>query len=206
MVRLVSNNAIEHFLVEFRDKSSSIQKVNNSVDIISTFLAGEASNFVNAQKTSVNTPIGLANGLYITTKIQIVPVIRAGLAMLSAFCRIFPNALVGPIWLSRNKDLTVKVHAEKLQSTLTNFTSIIIDPMLATGGTASTVIELAKKRGATDIILVNILATPLGIAKITETYDIPIITVKDNESLDDDFYVYPGVGDSGDRLFGNIDH
>ena len=174
MVHLVSNYAVEHFLTKFRDQDTTIYEATNCVDIISTFLAGEVSNLLNVKNSDVKTPLGIANGMSIASNIQIVPIIRAGMAMLPAFCKIFPNAITGPIWLSRNKDLSINIHGEKLQHNLKEFYTIIIDPMLATGNTADTTISLAKSRGAQNIILVSILATPLGIERITKKYDIPM--------------------------------
>lgn len=204
MVRKVTNPIVEEQLAIFRDECSTIQEVNKAVDLISVYLAGEVSNLLSVRHIDVKTPLGIAKGISISDDIEFVPIARAGLAMLPAFEKLLPCSHVGVIAASRNKDLTIDIVYNKMSKSLSGKTVIILDTMLATGSTINKVISLVRNRDGSKIIVACILATPIGIENIQKNLEIPIISVGVNESLDDKNYVYPGVGDSGDRLFGKI--
>lgn len=202
MIKQITNPVIEEQLVIFRDKNSSIQEVNKAVDLISVYLAGETSKLLKIKNKIVETPLGVANGIEIIEDIELIPIARAGLAMLPAFEKLLPCCHVGLICASRNLDLTINILYNKISTNLSDKTVIILDTMLATGSTINQVISMVQERHCKRIIVVCVLATPVGIENIQKKIDVPIVAVGINEKLDNKNYVYPGVGDSGDRLFG----
>lgn len=203
MVKQVTNPIIEEQLTIFRDENSTIQEVYKSVNLISIYLAGETSKLLSVHHKEVKTPLGVANGIEISDNIELIPIARAGLAMLPAFEKLLPCSHVGLVCASRNEDLTINILYNKISKNLNGKTVIILDTMLATGSTIKKIISLVQEKGGTKIIVVCILATSMGIESIQKTLDVPIISVGINEGLNYKNYVYPGVGDSGDRLFGD---
>lgn len=202
MIKQITNPIMEEQLAIFRDKNSSVQEVNKAVDLISIYLAGETSKLLEVKNKIVETPLGMADGVEIIENIELIPIARAGLAMLPAFEKLLPCCHVGLICASRNVDLSVNILYNKMSTDLSEKTAIILDTMLATGSTINKVISIAQERNCKKIIVVCVLATPLGIENIEKRIDVPIVAVGINERLDSKNYVYPGVGDSGDRLFG----
>lgn len=202
MIKQVTNPIIEEQLTVFRDACSTVQEVYKSVDLISFYLAGETSKLLSVQHKKVKTPLGIADGVEISDDIELVPIARAGLAMLPAFQKLLPCSHVGLVCASRNEDLTINILYNKISNNLNGKTIIILDTMLATGSTINKIISLVRDRGCSKIIVVCVLATSIGIENIQKILDVPIISVGIKEELDYKNYVYPGVGDSGDRLFG----
>lgn len=205
MVIKVSNPVIEHNLTQFRDKNTSSYNARKNVENISYALAGEVSNLLMSNHADIETPLGKAAGTFINEKIELVPILRAGLAMLGSFVECFPNAHIGLVACERHHDLSVGLLYEKISRSLNDRTVIILDPMLATGNTINTVINLLESRNAKRIIVVSILAVQRGIHMLQNRGDYTIVTVRDNEGLDGNNYIFPGVGDSGDRLYGSIE-
>lgn len=205
MIIKVSNPIIEHNLAQFRDKNTSPYNARKNVENISYALASEVSNLIKSNHIDIETPLGKATGMLIEEKIELVPVLRAGLAMLSPFVEYFPNAHIGLVACERHHDLSVGLLYEKISQSLNDSIVIILDPMLATGNTINTVINLLESRNANRIIIVSILAVQKGIHMLQNRGDYEIVTVRDNEGLDENNYIYPGVGDSGDRLYGSIE-
>ena len=201
MVVKVENPIIEKSLVGFRDKHTTPYEAWMFVEKISYFLAGETSKLLNTTDVVTITPLGEATGKIITDRIELIPVLRAGLSMLRPFQELYPNAHIGPIACQRNHDLSVTVSYEKISRNLSGSTVIILDTMLATGNTIKKVVDLVEQRGSLRIIIVNILSVHMGIDNLSKY---PIITAGDSDTLDANYYVFPGVGDSGDRLFGSI--
>lgn len=204
MVYIVKNNIMEHYLSLFRNENTSTEYALECVERITYYLAGKASEFISMEECDIQTPLGIAQGMYINDNIEIIPVLRAGLAMLAPFQKMFPSAHIGFISLSRNKDLSITYYYDRISKNLKDTTVFILDPMLATGNTSMEVIKLAEDRGAKKIVLVSILSAQMGIQKISARGDYPIITMRSNEGLDEHYYLFPGVGDSGDRLYGKI--
>ena len=205
MLIKVSNPIMEHNLAQFRDKNTCSYNARKNVENISYGPAGEVSNLLMKRSIDIETPLGIAEGTFINDKIELIPILRAGLAMLNPFVEFFPNAHIGLVACERHHDLSVALLYEKVSHSLENSTVIILDPMLATGNTISSIIDLAEGRNAKKIIIVSILAVQKGIQKIQGKGDYTIVTVRDNEGLDANSYVYPGVGDSGDRLYGSVE-
>lgn len=204
MVYVVENNIMEHYLSLFRNEKSSSKETLESVEIITYYLMGRAADLIEMENKDIQTPLGIAMGSSMVDKIEIIPILRAGLAMLPPFQKAFPDAHIGFISLSRNKDLSINNYYERINQDLSNTTVFILDPMLATGNTALEVINMVEKRGAKKIVIVSILAAQLGINKILAKGNYPIVTMREDEGLDENYYLCPGVGDSGDRLYGKI--
>lgn len=205
MVIKVSNSMIEYNLSQFRDKNTSSYIARKNVENISYSLASKVSDLIETSHVDIETPLGNAKGTLLNEKIELVPIIRAGLAMLGAFTESFPDSHIGLVACERHHDLSVGLLYEKVSRTLNERTVIILDPMLATGNTIDTVLDLIEPRQPKKIIIVSILAVPKGIEKLHKRGDYTIVTVRDNEKLDENNYVYPGVGDSGDRLYGKVE-
>lgn len=204
MVYIVKNNIMEHYLSSFRDEKTSRAFALECVERITYYLCGKASEFVFMKERDIQTPLGIARGMYMNDRIELIPVLRAGLAMLPPFQKMFPNAHIGFISLSRKPDLSITYYYDSISKDLKNSTVFIMDPMLATGNTATKVLKIAQDRGAKRVVFISILSAQMGIQKILEQGDYPIITMRSDEGLDEHYYLYPGVGDSGDRLFGKI--
>ena len=200
--RLVQSKLIENSIAVFRDERTSPYECNKSVENICFILANEVSTFLPSEAVKIATPLGIADGEVLSGNILLVPIMRAGYAMVPAFWRMFQGAKVCPIWLSRNKDLSIETHHHKLFSNLGDYSVIVLDTVLATGGTANTAIEMATKNGARNIVFSSVLSTKMGIDSILKKGEAHIVTACERDTLDEHFYVYPGVGDSGDRLFG----
>lgn len=203
MVYRISNSIILDNLRRFRDKNTEKVEAWKCVEYISFFLAGEISNLLDSTEMLVNTPLGESNATCLDSNIELVPVLRAGFAMLRPFQMLFPNAHIGPIACQRMSDLSIEVRYDKISERLDNKTVIVLDTMLATGNTINKVIELLKERNAHRVIIATILSVKTGIDALSN-YE--IFTIDSNDTLDENYYIYPGVGDSGDRLFGSINN
>ncbi len=154
----------------------------------------------------VKTPVSHADCRVIQTPIVVVPVLRAGLGMLDAVLNLVPKARVGHIGLQRNEQTAVaSQYYEKLPRNLAESILLLIDPMLATGGSAVAAIDQLKQAGAVDIRLVCIVAAPEGIRRVEDAHnDVTIYTGCVDSHLNDIFYIVPGLGDFGDRLYGTL--
>jgi len=204
-VHLVNNSIIEHFIAIFRNKDTSPYLCQICVENISFFLAGEVSNLLLKKDVNIITPLGNARGYCLDSSITLLPIQRAGLSMLPSFQKLLPYSEIACIALKRNKDYSITLLFEKMSDNLGNQTIIILDTMLATGGSMLYAIDRVAKRYGGKIIISCLFATNIGINNILNKYkDIPIVACTINESLDDNNYVFPGVGDAGDRLFGKI--
>jgi uracil phosphoribosyltransferase len=152
----------------------------------------------------VRTPLAQAGGLALRHDIVLVPVLRAGLGMLHAVLEFFPDARVGFIGLSRDEQtLEARRYHLSLARDLADSEVVLIDPMLATGGSAVSALEMIRERGARRIHLVNLLAAPEGLRRVRKAFPrVPITTASIDQKLNGRGYIVPGLGDAGDRLFG----
>jgi uracil phosphoribosyltransferase len=176
-----------------------------------TLLAYEATRSVRTVPVSVRTPVATAQGVRLANPVPlIVPVLRAGAGMLDGMVRLLPMAAVGFVGLVRDEEsLVASTYAERLPADLTGRDTFVLDPMLATGGTLQTVISMLAARGAASVTAVCLLAAPEGLRHLEECFpdDTPPVTVVTgalDERLNDKGYIIPGLGDAGDRLFGEI--
>ena len=189
-----------------RDKSTGPEAFREAVKRISTVLAVEISRDFKLISYEVETPLEVTEGFRTSQDVVLVPVLRAGLGMVSGFLAILPNTRVGHIGLQRDEDTLMPV--EYYYNTPKNIdvaTVILIDPMLATGGSASEAIKFLKKRGAKNIIFACLVAAPEGINKIEKDHpDVKIFGAALDRELNDKGYILPGLGDAGDRTFGTL--
>ena len=204
---IVNNPAIDYFLAKFRDKKTDPYSCNICVENISLFLAGEASKFLNTEELNVVTPLGEKTCPIICEEVILIPVLRAGVSMLSAFQRLLPFSKTGFVWAHRDYNFQAvidKVKFPKAENGIVDpkgKTVIVLDTMLATAGTVNATAEIVAKYNPRQIICVSILATKEGISNLSSQYS-AIIAASDTDGLDLNKYIYPGVGDSGDRLYG----
>jgi uracil phosphoribosyltransferase len=152
----------------------------------------------------VQTPLAPARGFRIGREVVLVPVLRAGLGMLDSILQLIPNARVGFIGLKREETtLRAQFYHKSLPKNLSRFEVILIDPMLATGGSAVAALDLLAEQGAKQVRLVNLVAAPEGIRRVRKSYPkLPIFTAAIDRRLNNKGYILPGLGDVGDRLFG----
>jgi uracil phosphoribosyltransferase len=162
---------------------------------------------------SVTTPVGTARGVKLARPVPlIVPVLRAGIGMLDGMTRLLPMADVGFVGLRRDEEsLIASTYADRLPADLTNRDTFVLDPMLATGGTLATVINMLVTRGAASVTAICLLAAPEGLRRVEETFGgdtgghwVRVVTAAVDERLNERGYIVPGLGDAGDRLFGRI--
>lgn len=175
------------------------------VDEISMLMAYEITRDMPLDEIEVETPVAMSKAKVIAgKKLGLVPILRAGLGMVDGMLRLIPAARVGHVGMYRDPDTLEPVeYYVKLPSDISERELIVLDPMLATGGSASMAITALKKRGATHIKLMCLVAVPEGIQRIEEDHpDIDIYTAAIDEKLNEHGYIVPGLGDAGDRLFG----
>jgi len=204
-VHLVNHPLVQHKLCILRDEATGVKEFREVVSEISTLLCYEATRDLPLQDTTIKTPITTATFQNLAgKKLALVPILRAGLGMVDGMLTLIPSAKVGHIGLYRNPDTLEPVEYYcKLPNDIAEREVILLDPMLATGGSAAAAIGFIKKYGVTHIKLMNILACPEGIARIQEEHpDVHIYCAAIDEKLNDHGYIVPGLGDAGDRIFG----
>ncbi|HTD60345.1 MAG TPA: uracil phosphoribosyltransferase [Gemmatimonadaceae bacterium] len=205
-VHLVDHPLVHDALVSLRNKHTPPEQFRRAATRISVLLAAEALRDVTTAATTVDTPIGLASGLRIGADVVVVPVLRAGLGMLDAVLELVPHARVGHIGLQRDELTAIaSQYYSKLPANLAASYVVMIDPMLATGGSAVAALHLLRRAGAGAIRIICIVAAPEGIALVEAQYpDVLIYTPVVDDRLDERKYIVPGLGDFGDRLYGTV--
>jgi len=205
-VHLVDHPLVQDALIDLRDKRTLPEHFRRAATRISVLLAAEALREVPTSHINVDTPLGPADGRHIESDIVVVPVLRAGLGMLDAVLELVPNARVGHIGLQRDELTAVaSQYYSKLPGSLHSSFVLMIDPMLATGGSAVAAIQLLRAAGARQIRIVCIVAAPEGIRTVEQHYpDVVIYTPVVDRCLNDHKYIVPGLGDFGDRLYGTV--
>ncbi|MEQ1911771.1 MAG: uracil phosphoribosyltransferase [Vicinamibacterales bacterium] len=205
-VHIVDHPLVHDALVELRDKDTTPEHFRRAATRISVLLAAEALRDAPHTPVTVQTPIGPAPGRRLKPDIVVVPVLRAGLGMLDAVLELVPDARVGHIGLQRDELTAVASrYYSKLPTRLNNSYVLMIDPMLATGGSAVEALTLLQEAGAVHVRIVCIVAAPEGIAMVEEHHpDVMIFTPVIDERLNEHKYIVPGLGDFGDRLYGTL--
>lgn len=201
----VSNHAlILHKLTKLRDVATEPKKFRELIRELSILLAYEATQDLRLDPTSVTTPMGKAQGYQLTEKVGLVPVLRAGLGMVEGIWEMMPGAEVWHIGLYRDERTLHPVsYYNKLPVEPTVQVCLVLDPMLATGGTAVETINILKKWGAKNIKYIGIIAAPEGVAALSQAHpDVPIYVAAVDSHLNEIGYIVPGLGDAGDRQFG----
>ncbi|MDK9711766.1 uracil phosphoribosyltransferase [Acidaminobacter sp.] len=196
---------IQHKLTLIRDKNTGAKEFRELVKEVSMLMAYEVTRELPLEDVEVETPICVMKGKAIAgRKLAIVPILRAGLGMVDGFLSLLPAAKVGHVGLYRDPETLNPVEYYcKLPSDVPERDLLVLDPMLATGGSARAAIRFIKNRGARNIKLISIISCPEGIAAVhSEHPDVDIFVAAIDEKLNDHAYIVPGLGDAGDRLFG----
>ncbi|HHT65388.1 MAG: uracil phosphoribosyltransferase [Caldicoprobacterales bacterium] len=204
-VHVMNHPLIQHKLTLIRDKETGAKEFRELVEEVALLMAYEVYRDLPLEETEVETPIGKATCQVISgKKIGIVPILRAGLGMVDGMTKLIPTAKVGHIGLYRDPETLEPVEYYcKLPPDIHERDLIVVDPMLATGGSAAAAVRFLKEKGARGIKLVCLIAAPEGIARVRgEHDDIDIFVAAVDEKLNSHGYIVPGLGDAGDRLFG----
>jgi uracil phosphoribosyltransferase len=203
-LHLVPHPLVHDALATLRDSSTPPELFRRMAVRISLLLAAEATRDVPSAEVTVETPLGPAQARRITRDVVVVPVLRAGLGMLDAILELIPTARVGHIGLQRDELTAVaSQYYSKLPADLSGSFVLMIDPMLATGGSAVAALDLLRAAGAHDVRMICIVAAPEGIALVEQHHpDVRIFTPVVDQGLNSHKFIVPGLGDFGDRLYG----
>jgi uracil phosphoribosyltransferase len=203
-VHLVQHPLVHDALATLRDRSTPPETFRYMATRISVLLAAEATREVPSAAVQVETPLGPASGRRVRDGVVVVPVLRAGLGMLDAVLELIPTARVGHIGLQRDEMTAVaSQYYSKLPGDLSRAFVLMIDPMLATGGSAVAALDLLRRAGGRDVRMICIVAAPEGIALVEQHHpDVHIYTPAVDHGLNAHKYIVPGLGDFGDRLYG----
>ena len=205
-LHVITHPLVHDALMELRDARTAPPAFRRAANRISVLLAAEALRDLPSSEMTVTTPLGPAQGRVVLTDVVVVPVLRAGLGMLDAVLELLPTARVGHIGLQRDEATAIASrYYSKLPPGLSNSHVLMIDPMLATGGSAAAAIDLIKATGATAIRMICIVSAPEGVSLLERVHpDVAIFTPVVDKQLNDHKFIVPGLGDFGDRLYGTI--
>jgi uracil phosphoribosyltransferase len=203
-VHLVTHPLVHDALAILRDEKTAPELFRRMAVRISLLLAAEATRDLPSNAVTVSTPIGPAPGVRVAGDVVVVPVLRAGLGMLDAVLELIPSARVGHIGLQRDEMTAVASrYYSKLPLTLDRSFVLMIDPMLATGGSAVAALDMLRDAGARQVRVICIVSAPEGIAYVERHHpDVHIFTPVIDQGLNDHKFIVPGLGDFGDRLYG----
>ncbi|OZM56784.1 uracil phosphoribosyltransferase [Lottiidibacillus patelloidae] len=196
---------IQHKLTYIRDKKTGTKEFREIVDELAALMAFEITRNLPLEEVEVETPVSIAKSNVLAgKKLGIIPILRAGLGMVDGILKLIPTAKVGHVGLYRDPETLQPVeYYVKLPSDINERELIVVDPMLATGGSAIEAIHSLKKRGAVNIKFMCIIAAPEGIEALQKAHDdVEIYVAGLDEKLNEKGYIVPGLGDAGDRLFG----
>jgi len=202
---ILNHPLIEHKITLLRDKNTGTKEFRELVKEISIFLCYEAFKDATLSEVEVETPVTKSKGVKLNEdNYAFIPILRAGMGMLDGIISVIPNAKVGHIGLYRNEETLEPVrYYYKVPEGIENKEVILLDPMLATGGSAADAISMIKEDGAKKIKFLSIIAAPEGIKKLEEIHpDVQIYCATRDSHLNEKGYIEPGLGDAGDRIFG----
>ncbi len=203
-VTVISHPLVQHNLTRLRDQGTGPQEFRRVLSEVAALMLYEATRSFAVAPISVTTPLARTRGVRLRREVVLVPVLRAGLGMLDSILQLIPPARVGFIGLKREETtLRATFYHKSLPADLRRFEVILIDPMLATGGSAVAAMDLLAELRVENVRMVNLVAAPEGIRHVHAHYpDLPIFTAAVDQRLNDKGYILPGLGDAGDRLFG----
>ena len=204
-VTVLDHPLIHHKLAIMRNKNTGTREFRELVNEVAGLMCYEATRDLPTEEVLVETPITTAKCRMLAgKKLAIVPILRAGLGMVDAMVDLIPSAKIGHIGLYRDPETHEPVEYYcQLPDDIENRTVFVVDPMLATGGSAVAAIDFLKKHGCKNIIMMNIIGCPEGIRRVTEAHpDVDLYVATCDEKLNDHAYIVPGLGDCGDRIFG----
>ena len=204
-VHVLDHPLIQHKLAVLRNKETPVKEFRELISEIAGLMCYEATRNLPTEEVLVETPITTAKCRMLSgKKLAIVPVLRAGLGMVDSMVDLIPSAKIGHIGLYRDPVTHEPVEYYcKLPEDIGNRVTFVVDPMLATGGSAVAAIDFLKKHGCKQIIMMNIIGCPEGIKRVQEVHpDVEMYLAACDEKLNDHAYIVPGLGDAGDRIFG----
>ncbi len=207
-VTVIDHPLIQHKLTIMRMKETGTKDFRQLLEEISMLMTYEITRDFPLKDIEIETPMGKCTGkqLAASRKVCVVPILRAGLGLQSGVVNMIPTAKVGHIGLYRDPETLKPVEYYcKMPSDIAERTMLVVDPMLATGGSASAAITMLKEKGAKNLILMCLVAAPEGVQVINEDHpDVPVYVAAVDDHLNDHGYIVPGLGDAGDRIFGTI--
>ena len=204
-VHIMDHPLIHHKLAVLRNKETPVKEFRELVNEISGLMCYEATRNLPTMEVEVETPVAVAKCRMLAgKKLAIVPILQAGLGMVDALVDLIPSAKIGHIGLYRDPETHEPVEYYcKLPEDVGNRVVFVVDPMLATGGSAVAAIDFLKKHGCKNIIMMNVIGCPEGIKRVQEAHpDVEMYLAACDEKLNDHAYIVPGLGDAGDRIFG----
>ena len=199
----ISHPLKDHYLTNLRDKNTDFDTFRDSASKLSYFLVVEATEHLTTLSKEIDTPLTKTKGVQIENNSVAISVLRAGLGLMDGVQQLIPNISFGYIGVQRNEETAQPENYYEKLPDLVDKNVFILEPMLATGGSLSFAIETVKKYNPKNIHALTVISAPEGINKIKENHpDITLVTASIDEKLDDNWYIVPGLGDMGDRLFG----
>lgn len=204
MITVLNHPLITHKLTQMRKETTGTKDFRNNLDEIAGLMAYEITRDLKLEPTTIKTPVREFDTYQLEKEIVLVPILRAGLGMVDGILNLIPTAKVGHVGVYRDEEtLTPHEYFAKFPENLDEAEVLVLDPMLATGGSADAAIEMVKKRGAKSIKLVCLVGAPEGVEVIKEKHpDVDIFLAALDEKLNEQGYIVPGLGDAGDRIFG----
>lgn len=204
MAELIEHPCVQHKLSIIRDAETGHKRFRELAKEITKFICYEALKDIRTKEITVQTPVAAATCRTIDTDLVVVPILRAGVGMLEGILELVPTARVGFVGLYRDEETKLPVtYYERFPPQIRGGTCIVIDPMLATGGSTAAAIDLLKEKGAENIVVICIVTCPEGIRLVENAHpDVKIFAAAIDDRLNENKYIVPGLGDAGDRLFG----
>lgn len=202
-VKVVDHPLAQHLLLSLRDETTPPERFRHITKRLTTLLILAATEDYPTSAASVRTPLETAQGNVLGQPLVVVPILRAGLGMLDAVVELFPQVRVGYLGLERDEATFEPSEYYAKLPQLDDAITFVLDPMLATGGSASAALDSVKKAGATKVRMVSIVSAPEGVGALQDAHpDVDIVTAAVDKELNASAYIVPGLGDFGDRLFG----
>lgn len=201
---IVDHPLLKRDLTILRRKDTPHGQFRRTVSNAASILAYEAMREIEMREVSIDTPLESTTGYEVATQVMVVPIMRAGLGMVDGFVRYLPEARVGHLGLQRDEETHRPVdYYSNVPSGVDDAHVFVVDPMLATGGSASRAVEHLKEAGGTQFTFACLVAAPEGVNRLEEEHpDVSVVTAALDRELDDNAFIRPGLGDAGDRIFG----
>jgi uracil phosphoribosyltransferase len=203
-VVILNHPLINHKMAKIRDKRTGTKEFRESVSEVGGLITYEITRDLNSRPITVETPMCETTAYELDKQVVIVPILRAGLGMVEGIHNMIPTAKIGHIGLYRDEEsLQPQVYYQKFPKEIATGVVLVVDPMLATAGSACKAIDILKSRGATDIRYVGLVGCPEGVSRLQREHpDVAIYLAAMDSHLNENGYIVPGLGDCGDRLFG----
>lgn len=204
MLNVLKHPLITHKLTQMRKKETGTKDFRQNLDEIAGLMAYEITRDIPLAEVEIDTPVATCKTYSLEKEIVLVPILRAGLGMVNGICNLIPTVKIAHVGLYRDEE-TLEPHTyfEKYPKEIDDAVVMIVDPMLATGGSANAAITMVKKQGAKNIRLVCLVGAPEGVAAVEKEHpEVDIYLASLDEKLNEKGYIIPGLGDAGDRIFG----